>query len=254
MHYISHYFVEIRLRFLYSIFACLLSFTLSYFYQCELFYLLTKPFLYFSKHFIFFELTEGLYTMIRISGIISLFTVMPYIFYHIWSFTIPSYYIFERQILKSFLYLFVILFILEFFFVYSIFFPKFCEFLISFEIKPRTLGTFSIELTPRIASYVKIIIEFFSFILFIFQLPFLFIGLFVKNYINSWHLCEYRKLIFFLCIILSAFLSPPELISQVFLSVLLYCIFEVILFFGFFFQRPFHGLYLRYQGNHRCNS
>ena len=236
MHYISHYFLEIRLRFLYSIFACLLSFTLSYFYKCELFYLFTKPFLYLSKHFIFFELTEGLYTMIHISGIISLFTLIPYVFYHIWSFTIPSYYLFEREKINSFLSLFMILLILEFFFVYSILFPKLCEFLISFEIKPITLEALSIELTPRIASYVKITIEFFSFILFIFQLPFLFIGLFVKNYVNSWNLCEYRKLIFFFCIFLSAFLSPPELISQLFLSVVLYCIFEIILFFGFFFK------------------
>ena len=238
MKYIYHYFFEIRLRALYIIFALILSFTFSYFYKYELFYLLSKPFLFFSNQFIFFDLTEGLYTMIRISGIVSFASIIPFMIYQFWSFSAPSFYIFERKKINFFLWFFLITFLLEFLFVYKFLFPKLCEFLLSFEIKSslslEKFSIVSIEFSPRIASYIKLTIQLFSFFLLIFQLPFIFIGLFLKNILTSYNLCQQRKLVFFLCIFSSAFISPPDFLSQFFLSIIFYCLYEFIIFIGFF--------------------
>jgi sec-independent protein translocase protein TatC len=240
MQYISHYFFEIRLRVFYSIFACILSLTLSYIYKYELFYLFSKPFLIFSRQFIFFELTEGLYTMIRISGSISILTTIPYLIYQFWSFVIPSYYIFERKKLNFFLWSFFILILFEFLFIYWFLFPKLCEFLVSFEIKSllpqNEFSPVSIEFTPRIASYIKVTIQLFSFFLLFFQLPFLFIGLFANNILTSANLSQQRKFVFFLCLFVSAFISPPDVVSQLFISSILYIIYEIIIWIGFIFQ------------------
>lgn len=240
MQYISHYFFEIRLRVFYSIFACILSLCLSYMYKYELFYLFSKPFLVFSKQFVFFELTEGLYTMIYISGSISLLASIPYLIYQFWSFVIPSYYLFERKKLNFFLWSFFMLVVLEFLFIYWFLFPKLCQFLISFEIKsPLPQNNFSpvsIEFTPRIASYIKVTIQLFSFFLLFFQLPFVFIGLFANNVLTSSNLSQQRKFVFFLCVFVSAFISPPDVLSQLLISSILYVIYEFIILVGFIFQ------------------
>ena len=94
----------------------------------------------------------------------------------------------------------------------------------------------SIEFTPRIASYIKITVHLFSFFLLFFQLPFVFIGLFVNNVLTASNLCHQRKFIFFFCVFVSAFISPPDVLSQLFISTILYVIYEFIIVVGFLFQ------------------
>lgn len=240
MQYIYHYIFEIRLRILYSIFACIFSLILSYTFKYELFYLFTKPFLIFSNQFIFFELTEGLYTMIRIAGSISILTTVPYFIYQFWGFSIPSYYKFERKIINKIIFAFIFLLVFEFFFIYSFIFPKLCEFLLSFELKTyspeNNFLAVSIEFSPRIVSYIKITVQIFSFFLLLFQLPVIFVGLFVKDLLTSWDLCKQRKIIFFLCLFISAFISPPDVLSQLFISTVFYFVYELTIFIGFLFQ------------------
>ena len=182
MQYISYYFFELRLRSMYILFAGILSLAFSYIYKYELFYLISKPFLLFSTQFLFFELTEGLYTMIHIVSVISFGVLIPYSIYQFWSFSIPSYYRFERKKIRRFLWIFLFLFLIEFFFVYWFLFPKLCEFFLSFEIDSLESqiekAPVSIEFTPRIASYIKLTIQLFSFFLLLFQLPFIFVGFF----------------------------------------------------------------------------
>jgi sec-independent protein translocase protein TatC len=225
---------------MYILFAGILSLAFSYIYKYELFYLISKPFLLFSTQFLFFELTEGLYTMIHIVSVISFGVLIPYSIYQFWSFSIPSYYRFERKKIRRFLWIFLFLFLIEFFFVYWFLFPKLCEFFLSFEIDSLESqiekAPVSIEFTPRIASYIKLTIQLFSFFLLLFQLPFIFVGFFAKNILTSYNLCASRKFVFFLCVFFSAFISPPDIISQLILSSVFYSVYELIIFIGFFFE------------------
>ena len=240
MQYISYYFFELCLRGIYTLFAGVLCVALSYMYKYELFYLISKPFLLFSTQFLFFELTEGLYTMIYIVSVISFVTVIPYGIYQFWSFSIPSYYSFERKKFFRYIWIFLFLFLIEFFFIYCFLFPKLCEFFLSFEINSLESqiekAPVSIEFTPRIASYIKLTIQVFSFFLLLFQLPFLFVGFFIRNILTSYNLCVSRKFVFFLCVFFSAFISPPDILSQFILASVFYSIYELIIFIGFFFE------------------
>ena len=240
MQYISYYFFELRLRSMYTFFAAVVSIVLSYTYKYELFYLISRPFLFFSTQFLFFELTEGLYTMIHIVSVISFGVVIPYGIYQFWSFSIPSYYKFERKIVLRYIWMFVFLFLIEFLFVYWFLFPKLCEFFLSFEIysleSQMERAPVSIEFTPRIASYIKLTIQLFSFFLLLFQLPLVFVGFFTKNILTSYNLCVTRKFVFLLCVFFSAFISPPDIVSQLILSSVFYILYELIIFIGFFFE------------------
>lgn len=86
MQHIYHHITEIKLRFIYSLFSLIVTLLVSYIYQLELLYIITRPFLKLQQKFIFVDLTEALYTIIRICIYISIMLIIPYIIYQIWSF------------------------------------------------------------------------------------------------------------------------------------------------------------------------
>ena len=110
---IYHHIKEIKLRIIYSLFSLIITLLISYFFQLELLYLITRPFLELQQKFIFVDLTEALYTIIRICFYISIMLIIPYIFYQIWSFLIPSCYFSERTSINNFLLIFFIFLCLE---------------------------------------------------------------------------------------------------------------------------------------------
>ena len=102
MSNLSLHFLEIKLRCLYLLFSTIMTFVFSYNFQLEAFYLIGKPFLEFQQKFVFLELTEAFYTVVRISTIFTLVVIFPFMIYHFWSFFVPSFYLFERFNLNSF--------------------------------------------------------------------------------------------------------------------------------------------------------
>lgn len=261
MQHIYHHITEIKLRFIYSIFSLIITLLVSYIYQLELLYIITRPFLKLQQKFIFVDLTEALYTIIRICIYISIMLIIPYIIYQIWSFFIPSCYLSERNAINKFLIIFIILLCLEIFIIYFLLFPKICEFLLSFQINNPLSSTFEkgistlnldknqittsslviVELSARIESYVKLIIRLLIFILFFFQLPFFFVILYYNKICTGYDLCLNRKFIFFLCILFSAFISPPDIFSQSLIILFFIFIFEFLIFLGLIFQQKFEN-------------
>ena len=79
MQYIYHHITEIKLRFIYFLFSFVLTLLISYLYKFELLYLITRPFLELQQKFIFVDLTEALYTIIRICISITLALMILYI-------------------------------------------------------------------------------------------------------------------------------------------------------------------------------
>ena len=134
MQHIYHHIAEIKLRFIYCLFSFIITLIVSYIFQLELLYLVTRPFLELQQKFIFVDLTEALYTIIRICIFTTLMLIIPFIFYQIWSFFIPSCYFSERISINNFLFVLIILLFLEICCTYFFLFPKICEFLLSFQL------------------------------------------------------------------------------------------------------------------------
>ncbi len=165
MFYIVYYFSEIKIRLIYIGIAWIAAFLMSYFYKSELIYLISRPFLQFHNKFIFLDLTEAFYITLNVCILASSLCLFPYCLYQLWSFFIPSRYIFERKIIKQIGFFFILLFFVQIFLIYTLIFPKICDFLMSFEIKTLDVLV-SVELSARIQSYFNLFTRFFLYCLF----------------------------------------------------------------------------------------
>ena len=90
MTYLHSYFYEMRLRSYYVLFSLFSTFFICYSFQLEILYIIGKPFLEFQHTFVFLELTEAFYTVLRISTSLTFLLICPFLFYHFWSFFVPS--------------------------------------------------------------------------------------------------------------------------------------------------------------------
>jgi sec-independent protein translocase protein TatC len=122
-------------------------------------------------------------------------------------------------------------------------FPSFFPIQIENEIENDTLISIKktpvlIELTARLESYVNLSTRFYLTVLMIFQIPLLIIMFYYYNIIDCFILCKIRKFFLFSSVLLSAFISPPDIISQSIIAVLLFFLYELLVFVGIF-----HSLY-----------
>jgi sec-independent protein translocase protein TatC len=231
---ITYFFSEIRIRVVYILIAWITVFLLSYCFKLELMYFVSRPFLQFQNKFIFLDLTEAFYTTIQVCIMMSCLCLVPYCLYHFWSFIIPGKYVFERLQLFRVYVVFIVLLCIQILCIYTLLFPILCEFLISFEIK-TVHSAVTLELSARIHSYLRLVAHFFITCVFFFQIPFFFVVLYSKTQLTSFHLCTNRKFFFFIAVLISAFFSPPDFISQCFFSLIFFILYEFLIFLGFFF-------------------
>lgn len=93
-----------------------------------------------------------------------------------------------------------------------------------------------LELTARLQSYVKLSTRFYFIMLTIFQIPFLVVILYYYNIIDCYILCKFRKFFLFSSLLISAFISPPDLISQCLVAIFLFFLYELLVIIGIFLE------------------
>lgn len=240
---IHYHLFEIKSRFFYLMFSTFCTFLIFYHFQIEIVYLIGKPFIELQQTFIFLELTEAFYTLLKISGVFTILLEIPFFLYHFWSFFIPSFYQFERKKVNFFSVFFISFFISEIFLIYFLLLPKICNFLISFEMTSNLENSkllvnplLNVEFTARIESYVKLIVKISSIIFFLFQIPLGICVLYSKKVLFVSNLYSNRKMLFIISLLISAFLVPPDVISQLIVAILFSFVIEILIFIGLFFE------------------
>lgn len=225
---------ELKLRLAYVIFSLFISFLTCYYYCFEIIYIFAKPFLQYSNRFMFTNLAEAFYTSIEISFLCSLYTVIPLFLYQFWCFIIPSKFENERKKLNFTFFSIFIFFIISILFVYSIFLPKLYEFLLNFQINTNLLH---IELQARIQSYVELACKIFIFFTFFFQLPLIFLSLVKHKCIKLYFLFANRKKIVLIALIISALISPADIVAQLSLTLFVVISLEILFLIAFFYEK-----------------
>lgn len=228
----SH-FIELRYRLFYLLFSFCITFLVSYNNSFDLFFLILQPFVV-SNNFIFINVAEAFSTTISISILISIHFILPFFIYHSWSFFIPGCFFHERQKIKKIIHFLFILLVIETIVILLVIIPEIFSFLSSFEIKTNLL---TIELEPRIQSFVLFIFKLYFVILLVFQIPLIFFLLFRYELLKNKKVSVYRKYFYFLFILLAAFFSPPDALYQLILAFLLTFLFEVGIWLSFIYEK-----------------
>lgn len=232
-----YYFAEVRYRFSYLVGSFLITFFASYFHSLELIYLFARPFLHskhhlliFDKGFIFTNLTEAFHTTLKICLIWSFLLLIPVIFYQFWCFFTPSWYFFERRRVRVCIFSTILLTFLGGFCFYFLILPEVLDFLLNFKINSPL---FTIQLEARIDSYVRISSGVFLIVESIFQTPLFFYFLYIYGYLDSLFLSRNRKLFLLFFVLLSALLTPPDPLTELFLFSFFWFFFEFYIWIGF---------------------
>ena len=145
----------------------------------------------------------------------------PYIFYQLWAFIKPGLKGNEKNMAKGIVFYVSLLFFLGILFGYYIVAPLSVQFFGAFQITPE------IKTDVTIASYMSTILStvFYTGLFFLFPIvTFLLvkIGLFTPDF-----LIKYRKHAIVVILILAAVITPPDVISQVIVTIPIYLLFEV---------------------------
>lgn len=144
----------------------------------------------------------------------------PFWFYQIWLFIKPGLYEYEVKAVRPFLIVGFFLFCLGICFGYYLVFPLTFQTLMGF-------GVQNITATISLKEYIVLAAKVLVFLGVIFQLPNLLLILGFMGVVTKYSLRDMRRYIYVGFAILSAFLTPPDVITMLGLWLPLVCLFEV---------------------------
>lgn len=160
--------------------------------------------------------------LMHITGtlVFSFIVTFPYFIYEIWRFIKPALYEDEKKHTKGVIFYVSILFFLGVLFGYYILCPVSVQFLSNYSVG-------NIENQIQINSYVSSITTMVLFSGIVFQIPVLIYFLTKAGLVNNFILSKYRKHSFVIILVFSAIITPPDIASQLILSLPLWLLYEV---------------------------
>ena len=145
----------------------------------------------------------------------------PFIFYQIWSFLKPGLKFQEKKMAKGIVFYVSILFFLGISFGYFVVAPLSIQFFGSYQISSEIRNDFTIS------SYMSTILSTVFYTGLFFLLPVIIYLLSKVGLITPDFLRKYRKHAFVIILILSALITPPDVISQVIVSIPILILYEI---------------------------
>jgi len=214
---------ELRKRIITCLIAVGIGFVISYFFAEQLFLILAHPLsdiLPEDNSFIFTGITEGFFTYLKLAFFAGIFLSAPVILHQIWCFVAPGLYNNEKKYVVPFVMLSTIFFIGGTMFGYFAVFPIAFKFFLGY-------NTDQIRMLPSIREYLSFSFKFLLAFGIVFELPIFVLFLSKLGIVNEQQLRTNRKFVIIAIFIVAAFLTPPDVISQVLMAVPLLFLYEL---------------------------
>jgi sec-independent protein translocase protein TatC len=224
---ISH-LLELRSRLMRVVVAVLLVFIPLVFFANDLFTLVARPLiarLPEGTSLIATGVVSPFMTPLKLALMTALFVAMPYVLHQVWGFVAPGLYRREKRFAAPLLFSSIFLFYAGVAFAYFIVFPL----LFAFLTKTTPEG---VRMMTDMASYLDFtLLLFFAFGL-AFEMPVATVLLVVSGLVKLETLQKNRGYVILGIFVVAAFLTPPDAISQTFMAVPMYILYEVGIFFS----------------------
>lgn len=174
----------------------------------------------FNVQLISTELSAQFMTHIEMSLYFGLLAASPYIVYRIFGYIRPALYENERRYSTYLVMAVYVLFAIGVLMNYYIIFPISFRFLGTYQVNKAVIST--IAISSYVSSFVLL-----SFMMgVVFEIPILAFILGKLGLINASMLCKYRKPAFVIIMIVSAFITPPDIFTLILMTIPLYLLYE----------------------------
>nr|YP_010394245.1 sec-independent transporter protein [Phytophthora colocasiae]AEP41143.1 SecY [Phytophthora colocasiae]UXG56132.1 SecY [Phytophthora colocasiae]DAZ88253.1 TPA_asm: sec-independent transporter protein [Phytophthora colocasiae]DAZ88764.1 TPA_asm: sec-independent transporter protein [Phytophthora colocasiae] len=235
--YLQLHLFELKYNFFILLITFFYLFIISYYFSDQLIYLLVNNLLNQNmlKYFIFTNITEILITNIFIAIFITTFLTIQLSILLIWFFLIKGLYKFENFIFLKFYFIYIIfnLFIINFIFTNII--PHIWNFLLNLNFSNLYLLTVYFE--PKINNYFDFIFFSFIYIFIIFIYFFFLFFLIFNNIFKIKTIINLRKFFYFKIILLSALITPPDILNFLLIYIIFIFIFEIFIYFSIYLNK-----------------
>lgn len=210
----------------------IIGFVVCWIFVDDIFDLLINPLLAIlpeGTHAQYTTLPEAFFTRVYVAFVAGLFLASPAIFYQIWAFVAPGLYDEEKRWIIPIALLSAIFFIAGAVFCYFIVFPFAFAFFISY-------STPDIVITPKVSDYLNFVIKLLLAFGLIFEMPIFTFFLARLGIVTAAMMRKARRYAIVAIFILAAILTPPDVVSQLFMAVPMLLLYEasivVALVFG----------------------
>ncbi len=168
-----------------------------------------------------FEMAGQFTSNLLIVFVTGLIMAMPYILTELWMFIRPALTIKERKGTRGFVFVTTVLFLIGISFGYFVVTPLAVNFLFSWTISPE------IQNTIRLGSYIRTVVMTSLSAGIVFELPVVIYFLAKAGIVTKSLLKEYRKHAIVGFFVLSAVITPPDMISQFLVAIPLISLYEI---------------------------
>ena len=228
--------IELRGRLMRSIAVWALATGLCYFFAQDIYQFLLQPL---AKAFgddnthklIATNLTETFVTYIKLAVYGGFFVAFPYIATEVYLFVAPGLFKHERLVLAPYLVMAPILFFMGAAMAYFYVMPKAWQFFLSFEI-PRGEGAVPLVVEAKVSEYLGLVMHIVLAFGLAFQLPILLTLLIRVGVLKTQVLAKGRRYAVVILLTVAAFITPPDILSQLLLFFPLYALYEISIIAG----------------------
>lgn len=154
------------------------------------------------------------------SLVVGLVVAFPYLFWEIWRFISPGLYSKERNAARGAVFFVSLLFFMGAAFGYFILSPLSINFLANYQLDPSILNEFDIT------SYVTTVVMLVLASALMFQLPVVIYFLSMSGLVSAAMLKSYRRHSIVVILVVSAIITPPDVISQIIIALPIMVLYE----------------------------
>ncbi len=221
MHWIDHY-AELRKRLIRVMIIFVLSFIAGFVFSERIVQGL-KAGAQVQIDWNVFSPTDALWVWVQVAFISSLVVVLPYLLFEIWGFVAPGLTPRERRVTLRYIPVSAVLFAGGICFAYTVLFPMILRFMQSLAERIGANEMYGV------AQYFQFM---FSFILpfgLLFELPVVMVFLTRLGLLNPRVLTKARKYAYFALVIIATMITPPDMVSDLLVTIPLFLLYEVSL-------------------------
>jgi sec-independent protein translocase protein TatC len=214
---------ELRSRMIKCFIAVGVGFLLSYVFKEKIFHILTMPLVGVMKpgeFLIYTNLPEAFFTFLKAAFISGLMLASPVILYQFWMFVAPGLYDKERRMVMPILFLSTFFFVGGALFGYFFVFPFGFEFFLSFASE-------TIRPMPSMKEYLGFASKLLLAFGLVFELPLVITFMARLGIVSVAQLKKNRKYAILLFFVAAAILTPPDVITQIFMAIPMMLLYEI---------------------------